>query len=236
MDSHLVPMWAYRRILELDPADPAAPVYVSRGSAVFSNKQTRKHLLCATCEQLFSRNEDYMARLTTPDDGQIKLFKKITRLNTPQNLLARLDDDEDARQITYFACSLMWRCAVMTGGCQLGPYEENFRLYLLGAPFPSEAVLSIRLFNSSAELDPRGWVTEPASMRTQFGWLHGFLLGGIEFRCWVGRRIPDDWRKISIADPGSKNYFAIVNPIDSPDFLAAAHMAISAKPRGKLAR
>jgi len=41
---------------------------------------------------------------------------------------------------------------------------------------------------------------------------------------------------MSIADPESTNYFAIVNPIDSLDFLAAAHTAISAKPRGKLAR
>jgi hypothetical protein len=234
-DSHLIPKWAYRRVLELDSTGAKAPVHIADGKAVMSNKQTKKHLLCADCEQRFSRIEDHVAGLTEPSDRQIKLFEKVTRLDTPQKVLASLNDGADAKQLAYFAASVMWRGCVMTGDCKLGPYESSFRQYLLGtAAFPAEAAIHVALLDESSVVDLRGCVSEPSSTKVNFGWLHGFLLAGLAFRCWVGKSIPNAWQQVSLAGPNPKKYISIIGPEGCSDFLAAADMAASAKPRGKL--
>jgi hypothetical protein len=236
-DSHLIPKWAYRRVCDVDPLGTKAPVHISDGSAVLSNKQTSKYLLCTDCEQRFSKRENYVARLTQLDHGQIKLFRNITRLDTPRKVLASLNEDVDGDQIAYFAASIMWRGCVITGGCKLGPYESKFRQYLLGTTrFPPEAAISVGLFEQSPNIDARGWVSEPASVKTNMGWLHGFLLAGFAFRCWVGKAVPQEWQQVSLAGSNPKKYVSIIKPEDCADFLAAAEMAGSAKHRGKLAR
>ncbi|MDD4881126.1 MAG: hypothetical protein PHX10_06065 [Gallionellaceae bacterium] len=236
-NSHLIPKWAYRRVCNVDTSASKAPVYIADGNAALSNNQTTKYLLCADCEQRFAKSEDYLARLTDSDNGQIKLFRNVTRLDTPKKVLALLNLDEDSDHIAYFAASVMWRGCVMTGGCKLGPYESKFRQYLLGAThFPREASITVGLFEQSPNVDARGWVSEPTSTKTGIGWLHGFLLAGLAFRCWVGKAIPQEWQNVSLAGPNPKKYVSIVKPEECADFLAAAEMAGTATPRGKLAR
>ncbi|MBI2306735.1 MAG: hypothetical protein HYU78_05470 [Rhodocyclales bacterium] len=236
-NSHLIPKWAYRRACEVDPGDAKAPVYVAGGNAVLSNKQTTRHLLCSDCEQRFSNRENYVAGLTELDNGQIKLFRNITRLDTPKKVLASLNNELDGDQIAYFAASVMWRGCVMTGGCKLGLYEPRFRQYLLGTSgFPPEAAISVGLFDQSPNADARGWVSEPASTKTNIGWLHGFLLAGLAFRCWVGKAIPGEWQHVSLASPNPTKYVSIIKPEECADFLAAVEIVGSAQPRGKLAK
>lgn len=123
----------------------------------------------------------------------------------------------------------------MTGGCKLGPYESFFRQYLLGtAAFPAEAVMQVALFDEMPDVDLRGWVSEPASTKASFGWLHGFLLAGLAFRCWVGKSIPKAWQAASLAGPNPKKFVAVIAPNACADFLAAAEMTVGAKPLGKL--
>lgn len=234
-DSHLIPKWAYRRALETDPTGAKAPIHIEGGTAFTSNKQTKKHLLCTDCEQRFSSSEDHVAGLTEISDQRIKLFGKVTRLDTPQKVLASLDDGADADQLAYFAASVMWRGCVMTGDCKLGPYEQSFRQYLLGvASFPAEAVMHAAIFDGLPEFDHRGWVSEPSSTKANFGWLHGFLVAGLAFRCWVGKSLPKVWLQASLAGPNPNKYISIISPGSCSDFLVAADMAASAKPRGKL--
>lgn len=237
LDSHLIPKWAYRRICENDPAVSRAPVYISDGNAVLSNKQTTGYLLCAECEQRFSTRENYLARLTELKDGRIKLFANITRLDTPERKLASLSKDVDAEQIAYFAASVMWRGCVMIGGCKLGVYEPKFRQYLLDqAPFPHEAIISVGLFEESSDFDTSGWVSEPASQKVGLLWLHGFLLNGLVFRCFIGKTLDKNLHQISLAGPNPKKYISILKPEECNDFLAAVEVAGNAKHRGKLAR
>lgn len=235
-NSHLIPKWAYRRVCDVDPNGAKHPVKIAGGNAVLSNKQTTKYLLCADCEQRFSASEDYVAKLTEPDNRQIKLLGSVTRLDTPKKVLATLNEDVDCGRISYFAASVLWRGCVITGDCHLGPYESKFRRYLLGeSEFPPEASITFGLFDESHNVDTRGWVSEPVSTKTNFGWLHGFLLAGLAFRCWVGKEIPQEWKQVSLAGPNLKKYISIIKPEECADFLAAVEMAGSASHRGKLA-
>ena len=236
-NSHLIPKWAYKRVCAFDPAGAKTPVQIAGGKAVFSNKQTTQYLLCAQCELRFSEREDYVAKLTEPDNDQIKIFRNITRLAAPKKVLASLNEVVNCDHIVYFAASVLWRGCLMTGDCKLGPYEPKFRQYLLGETgFPPEAALSLGLFEHSPHIDARGWVSEPASTKAKIGWLHGFLLAGLAFRCWVGKAVPSEWQQVSLAGPNPKKYVSIVKPEECGDFLAAVEMAVSAKHRGKLAK
>lgn len=236
-NSHLIPQWAYRRVCEAYPTREKAPVLVADGNAVLINKETTGYLLCTECEQRFSEREDYMANLTEYKNGRIKLFSSVTKLDTPKKMLAMLNMDEDAEQIAYFCASVMWRGCVMTGDCKLGPYEERFRLYLLGeAPFPREAVISVGLFEESPNFNTRGWVSEPASRKVGLVWVHGFLLSGLVFRCLVGKTIDQKLHQVSLAGSHPKKYVSILNPEECGDFLAAVEVAGNATPRGKLAK
>ncbi len=105
--SHLIPQWAYRRVLESEPLPGSAPIYIANGNAVYSNRQTTRHTLCTDCEQRFSLREDYVSKLTELNDGKIRLMNKIQRMNTPEQVLAKLSNDVDAEMITYFAASVL---------------------------------------------------------------------------------------------------------------------------------
>lgn len=236
-NSHLIPQWAYKRVLRIDLAGAKAPALIAGGSAVLSNKQKTQHLLCFECEQRFSKCEDYVATLTEPNGAHIKLFDRVRRAEPPAKVVGYLNTPEDAEQLAYFGASVLWRGYAMTGACKLGPYGEGFRQYLLGAAgFPAEAVMSVGLFDPSPDVDVRGWVSEPASTKANFAWLHGFLIAGLAFRCWVSNTLPRQWQQISLAGPNPAKYVSIVKPEDCPDFLAAAEFAAAAEPRGKLAK
>jgi hypothetical protein len=235
-NSHLIPKWAYRRILENDPEKPRAPVAITDGNAVLSNKQTTAYLLCAECEQRFSTCENYVARLTELENGQIKLFAYITRSDTPKRKMASLNKDVDVEQLVYFAASVLWRGCVITGGCELGVYEPKFRQYLLNqAPFPPEAIITLGLFEESKDFDTLGWVSEPASKKASPVWVHGFLLTGLVFRCLVGKTLDQNLYQVSLAGPNPQKYVSILKPEECNDFLAAVEVASNAKHRGKLA-
>lgn len=236
-NSHLIPAWSYRRICDVDASNPKAPIYIAGGNAVLTNRQATKYLLCSRCEALFSKSEDYVARLTESDDGQIGLFKHVTRLDTPTKVLALLNRFEDGDQLAYFAASMVWRGSVMTRGCELGPYEAKFRQYLLGeAPFPAGASISVALLENSPNVDARGWLSAPSSSKMSVGRLHGFMLAGLVFRCFVGKAIPVEWQNVSLTGATSKKYVSILKPEECADFIAAAEMVGRAKPRGKLAK
>lgn len=236
-NSHLIPKWAYRRVCDVDAFGAKAPIHIAGGNAILSNRQTTRHLLCADCEQRFSRCENYVAWLTETDNGRIRLLANVTRHDTQRKILASLNENVDVAQIAYFAVSLFWRGCVMTGACKLGPYEQRFRKYLLGTTkYLPEASISMGIFDQSPKVDARGWVSEPASRKTPIGWLHGFLIAGLVFRCWVGKAVPTEWQRVSLVGHNSTNYVPIVKPEECADFLAAAEMAGNAMRRGRLAR
>jgi hypothetical protein len=125
----------------------------------------------------------------------------------------------------------------MKRGCQLGPYESQFRNYLLEeAPFPSLAMLGLAILEPSALSDnPYLWITEPASVRAGALRLHGFIVCGFAFRCFVGQALTAKMKQICLAGPSLKRYVSVISSDQYGDFLGAFEMLATAEPRRKLA-
>lgn len=235
--SHLIPKWAYKRVMAYDTTGGKNPVKIADGTAVLSSNQTTKHLLCSSCEQRFSTHEDVVAGLTAEADDQITLFQKVTPCGTPQGVLATFNSNSDADSLAYFVSSVLWRASVMTGDCKLGPYEIAFREYLLGnSGFPSEAIITVGLLRSSQDIDVRGWLSEPTSRKTPTFWVHGFLLAGLAIRCMVGKTLPTQWHQVSLTSNSATRYLSLLHPPQCADFLAAAEMVGDAQVKGKLSK
>jgi hypothetical protein len=236
-DSHLLPKWAYKRVRNADDKG-ADPINIADGSAHQTSKQITQHLLCAECEGRFSRREDYVARITGWSEGKPSTIYQVPRQDTPHHKLVKLVGELDPERLAYFAASVIWRSHAMNRGNHLGAYAQSFVDFLLErAPFPPHAALSLGILEP-ADLTqlPQSWVTEPSSTRADAVRVHGFMVCGLIFRCFVGKALTPEMRKVCIGGPNQPKY-AIAQPAEQyADFMGAATMAANAVPRGKLAR
>lgn len=237
VDSHLIPGFVYRRLQQTE-SNRQDPILVTNGSAVQTSKQVTKKLLCRKCEERFSHREDNVARLTRFENGSPVIFRDVIRCDTPERVLAKLSDNIDTGQLAYFAISILWRSCVMGQGCQLGPYESEFRRYLLEeSPFPSFAALGMGLLEPSALTQrPDLWITLPQSVRVGSVWLHGFMVCGLIFRCFIGKALNAKMQEISIGGRNTGGYVSINRADKYQDFLAAIDVLTGARPKGKLAK
>jgi hypothetical protein len=100
--------------------------------------------------------------------------------------------------IAYFVASVFWRSSVYPSGSSdlqvsLGPFEEAFRLYLMGqAEFPTDAVLTVTVRAMSLV---SGLVEWPSKLkRFQDTHAHSFIMPGMGFKLFVSRNIPAEIR------------------------------------------
>lgn len=233
--SHLLPAWCYRRITE--DYDDLHPVHVTRGSAILSSEQVREYLLCLSCENRFGKIEDKVERLTRRRDGQQLIFKKLTHIGGLTGQLYALDA-ETADVLSYFAVSVIWRSHAMGRGCQLGAYGDEFRHYLLGrGDFPASAVIMVMVLDPSGlEVDPKGWLTEPASTRADRFRVHGLIVCGLVFRLFVGRQIPAQFKEVCLGRTGGPKLIHVRPWNECEDAMGALRLLTQTTARGKLAR
>lgn len=234
--SHLLPAWCYRRIIE--DSDDAQPVQITKDSAVFSNEQVREHLLCQRCEEKFGKIEDKVKRLTCCKNGQQRIFCRLNFISDRSGHRHELDS-ETANILSYFAASVIWRAHAMGKGCELGPYGEKFRQFLLDAgDFPADAFLAVMIIQSSESgIDPKGWLTNPSSTRVDGFRIHGFIASGLVFRLFVGRRLPAVIKRWFLGHPASPRCVVAVRPWNEcQDAWGALELLKQTTPRGKLAR
>jgi hypothetical protein len=236
-NSHLMPKWAYRR-LQQTPHGRGDPVRVTNGSAVQTSAQVTKYLLCGDCEARFGERENYVAALTETDaTGKLQIVTNVTRLNTPRGVLVELGSVIDTEKLAYFAASVIWRSCALGFDCRLGRYEADFRNYLLGnANFPSAAAVAMTILESSLlAAAPENWVTLPSSMHAYPAWIHGFIVRGLAFRCYIGRLIDPQMQNVCLVRGRPKKYAAMLPADKLGDFRAAFEVLAAATPRGKLA-
>jgi hypothetical protein len=239
LKSHLVPQWVYSRILEVESSGEKNPVHVSDGRACYSSWQTVRHLLCKECEYRFSIREEYVARITRLKDGVPSINAMATLLPSQRNkpVLAVLSSTVEIEQLAYFAISIIWRSHAMHRSDGFGPYEPAFRNYLLGhSSAPNEAVLLVTLYApSTLGIGVSGWMSEPASVKADGYWIHGFMVAGLAFKLLVGKKIDPQLRMASVLTQPPSRFVSMMSPEDCRDFMAAAEIAVAATPKGKLA-
>lgn len=118
-DSHIIPKWAYRRARDVSGAFPSAdPIQIEDGVAVQTSAQMKEYMLCYDCEQLFCRDEDYVASLAFQKDQTLGLAKLILEEEVVSfelsgaRVRAAPISHLDCQAIARFAASVFWRSHV----------------------------------------------------------------------------------------------------------------------------
>jgi len=132
---------------------------LTKKTAVQTSRQMTARLLCRDCEQRFSKfGENWvlahclhkdrsflLAAILASRTPDISSDKTTTRL-----FYAAKIPEIDISALAYFATSIFWRGSIHPwndGGSipvMLGPFQEQFRQYLLGLlPFPKDCSLSV---------------------------------------------------------------------------------------------
>lgn len=160
-DSHLLPKALYRLSRNESSPNPN-PSLVSRRGIVQTSRQVKDFVLCADCEQRFSKHgERYAMSQVNRKEGFALLdtLSKSTNHRTVGGFTFYYDTSTlgiNRAKLAYFALSVFWRASVhvwhrpqhKTPMITLGQYEEPIRKYLLGdMSFPSEIATILYVCN-----------------------------------------------------------------------------------------
>jgi hypothetical protein len=194
--------------------DPACqnpnPVVINSEVALQSSWQAQDYLLCHDCEQMFrEKGEDWILCHCWRKEG-FRLYE-ILKSATPSKIEGRLKifsaasiPKIDVDQIGYFAASIVWRACVhewrsgkgrYQSAGSLGPYEEQFRRYLLGtAEFPRNAALWVSV--SERNSDAVFAVVAPYHGRVRGCHAYRALFLGIGFDLFLGKNLDSSTRSM----------------------------------------
>jgi len=197
--SHLLPAGVYRLLRDTGKSNPN-PILVGEALSTQTSGQIEAPLLCGDCEQRFNnRGERWVLQNCFREPGVFRIQEAL-KAATP---LHKLDEGAiyagaqvaniDVDALVYFAASVFWRAAARhwalldhKGTLELGPYQEQFRLYLLGQQaFPANAALWVTV-----------WLVPVLLSALRFGdarhgyHQHTFSVPGVTFHLFLGQRIP----------------------------------------------
>jgi hypothetical protein len=221
LDSHYIPAAIYK--LHRSPQlQNANPIQVLDGTAYTSGKQVSDHFLCAECEDRFNRGgeawviprlwrdeKSFPLREALLAHGAAETTAKYSAFASPNITDVRVD------QLSYFAASIFWRGAAHvwrvdnrpTARLALGPYEEQFRQYLLGSAWPKNAALIAQVSAGMEAL--RNSSTAPPYLMNKDGksTIYRFSVPGINFFLWLGAALPEDIRGACVASAENNPIF-----------------------------
>ena len=193
--SHILPAWAYRRIVADLPA-PARPLQINARATIETDRQLWEYLLCDACEERVCVWENYASKVLAQEDETFPWLAGSNEVVAREDLgfLDATAFDTDA--LCRFAASVIWRASVSREAVpklSLGSYEESFRLYLAGqASFPPPAALVTYLQKPpKTGLPPADrMMTLPVQKRNEGYHCHTVALCGAVFYLFVGARVP----------------------------------------------
>lgn len=202
IDSHFMPAAAYPHVRGTAETGNGPPVLINlrRKTAIQTDKQVKRPLLCSACEDLFSKNgEKRMGQLWATTSG----FPLLVLLNSEAAISkgerfdmydSRLLDAGVVNSIFYFAVSIFWRAQVWDWGYEEDAYkralgahhESEFRSFLLGKQSLDDVLLFV---NVNSDPDTSAVMSFPISGWSGADQLHTFSLLGMKFTMYVGRSI-----------------------------------------------
>lgn len=144
--SHFLSAGIYKILRDDDEKNPN-PWSITAKAAFQSSWQMTAPLLCGSCEQRFSKGgEDWVLRRCLQKDRTFPLMSilasrtpDVSSNGTPTRIYYAVKIPEiDISAIAYFAVSIFWRASIHPWNddgsipVNLGPFQEQFRKYLLG--------------------------------------------------------------------------------------------------------
>jgi len=244
LTSHLLPAGFYRLLRDPDKRNPH-PIIVGQDTSIQTAAQVEGKLLCRVCEQRFNnKGERWVLQNCFRCAGE---FKILDMLKTAK-ALSPLDDGAiyagaqilsvNVDALVYFAASVVWRAAARQWDfpdsrdqLSLGPYREDFRLYLVGeAGFPKSAAVWVNVWTSPVNL-----CVLPRTLSAQGYRHHNFSVPGITFHVFVGQRIPLGAR-LACAARSPERMILLSNRMNGPMLQGIARMVISSRAKGSLGR
>ncbi len=209
--SHLLPRGLYAQLRADGPQNPN-PWIIGDGRMMQSSDQVWAHLLCRPCEQRFnSRGECWMLnQCFQSKSGRFALYADL--VNQPE--LLRVQDDvyyagsqlPGVASLVYFAMSVFWRAAahrwkLREEEChvELGPLTESIRRFLLDqGPIPGHTAL-ITLLAPPNNARPIAHFPAQSGGAADGYRTFEFLIPGVNFILFTGKRIPQDFMKMCTA-------------------------------------
>jgi hypothetical protein len=222
-DSHYIPKGVYKRLRDKNEKNPN-PVVISKKTAVQTSRQETSHLLCSVCEQRFSKyGENWVLGHCLQEDGSFPLASILasrtpdvwSNTNPTRVYYASKISEINITALAYFAASIFWRGSVYGWNhdgsipIRLGPFQEQFRQYLMGLKaFPKDCSLLV-VVREGEEIDRLTYT--PIGERKGNFHVHKFPMPGLGFTLAVSKNLPSNYRQMCFVH-GSGNP-VIVTPL-----------------------
>ena len=242
VESHLLPAGLYRLMRDEGGKNPN-PVFVTGDTSLQTASQMKAPLLCRDCEDRFNNGgERWILQNCFRGPGEFRLHDALNAAK-PLGLLtgggavyagAQIPEvNMDA--LVYFAASVVWRGAARgrrfapRSQLSLGPYNEDFRLYLLGLrDFPASAAVWVNAWTSPMSLSCSPNTAPGEGFRH-----HYFVIPGITFHVFVGQRIPSGLR-VGCAARSPERMILLLDEMNGAMMKGVVRTVIASRAAGKL--
>jgi hypothetical protein len=198
--SHYLSKGIYRILRDIQEKNPN-PWVITSAAAFQTSRQMMAYLLCGDCEQKLSKNgENYVLANCLQRDRRFPLAELLagqkpdvwSRKTSTRIYCASAIPEVNISALAYFAVSIFWRGSVYPWSkndtVRLGPFQEQFRLYLLGlAPFPKDCCLWA-MIREKSEIDRLTY--SPIGERKGNVHVYKFPMPGLAFSLMVSKNIP----------------------------------------------
>jgi hypothetical protein len=212
-----MPAAVYRTLRSRRVGSKPDPMTFGRGFAYQSSEQFVDYLLCEACEdRIRRRGEDWVLANCLRPGGAFPILE-ILRAAHPtwqdediRTYSAARITEIDSDSLIYFATSVFWRAAAHTWRIRrrsvhidLGPYEADFRAFLLGqVQFPQNAAIVVAVLERGGE-----FAVSPWSRNDQGYHDHNFTIPGLTFMLYLGGRVPQECLEMSLAPSPERHIF-----------------------------
>ena len=222
-ESHFLPAAVYAQLRENTQQNPN-PVLMTSRISLTTSKQITGRVLCAECEQRFSRLGEtwVLANMARPEGFPIQealvAAKPIAANETFAYYSSAAVAAINMEALVYFALSMFWRASAhmwrnVSGfmeGIELGPFEESIRRFLLGDKFPTDTVILVSVWPTTDVL-PAAYT--PRRGRAPGYHCFNFLIPGLEFKLLTGRQIPEVLRAMCSYSSADKLIFSAMSVV-----------------------